>query len=180
MDRLKQLVAQIDAQSLPPVHLWKPDHVGDIDIKIDARGAWFHEGEVIARDKLVALFSTILWFENSQHYLVTPVEKLAIDVADVPFLIHQTELVDGVWVATTNTHEQIIIGHEHPVELRQYDGQWLPYVNVRYDLWARLNRSQYVQWVELALELQDGLNGEQAVSSKLELQSGDYSFEVAR
>ncbi len=175
MDRLKQIAAQIDAQSMPPVHLWKPDHVGEIDIKIDASGAWFHEGDVIARDKLVVLFSSILWFEEGLHYLVTPVEKLAIDVVDVPFLIHQTEFVGDVWVATTNTHESVIIGQEHKVELRQYAGQWLPYVNVRYDLWARLNRSQYVQWVELALERQA-----QQESLELELFSGDYSFEVAR
>ena len=173
MDRLKQLIEQIDAQSQPPVHLWKPSYVGGIDIKIDANCQWFHEGDVIARDKLVVLFSTILWFEENQHYLVTPAEKLAIEVSDVPFMIHQTEYVDGAWVATTNTHESVIVGEEHPVELRQFAGQWVPYVNVRYDLWARLNRSQYVQWVELALERQGS-------NERLLLDSQGYLFEVAR
>ena len=75
----------------------------------------------------------------------------------------------------TNTHESIIVSEEHPVTLREYQGQWVPYVNVRYDLWARLNRSQFFQWVELALERQ-GLTGD----DKLVLQSRDYIFEVAR
>ena len=175
MNRLKQLAAQIDAQSKPPVHLWKPDNEGEIDIRIDANGQWFHEGDVIARDKLMVLFSSILWFEENQYYLVTPAEKLAIEVDDVPFMIHQTEYVDNAWVATTNTHEPIIIGEDHPVELRQFSGQWVPYVKVRYELWARLNRSQYVQWVELALEQQERSGGE-----KLLLESQGYSFEVAR
>jgi len=175
MNRLKQLAAQIDAQSKPPVHLWKPDYVGEIDISIDVNGQWFHEGDAIARDKLVVLFSSILWFEETKYYLVTPVEKLEIEVSDVPFMIHQTEHVDGAWVATTNTHESVIIGESHPVELRQFAGQWVPYVNIRYDLWARLNRSQYVQWVELALEQQEVSGGEQLL-----LESQGYSFEVAR
>ena len=51
----------------------------------------------------------------------------------------------------------------------------MPYVRIRYDLWARLNRSQYVQWVELALERQ-----EKVASSNLELVSNGYVFEVAR
>jgi len=175
MNRLKQLADQLDAKSLPPVHLWKPDHVGEIDIRIDASGNWFHEGEPILRDKLVNLFATILWFENGQHYLVTPAEKLAIDVEDSAFIIHQSELIDGSWVMVTNTHESIIVGEANPVQLREYQGQWVPYVNVRYDLWARLNRSQFFQWVELALEHQ-----EKTGSDKLLLSSNGYEFEVAR
>ena len=175
MNRLKEIAEQINAQSMPPVHLWKPDHVGSIDIRIDENGFWFHEGQSIGREKLVRLFASILWYEQGQHYLVTPVEKLAIDVADAAFVIHQMEQADGAWVAVTNTHESIIIGEEHPVELREYDGQWVPYINVRYDLWARVNRSLFFQWVDLALEAQEGSG-----SSELRLTSGDYSFEVAR
>ena len=171
MTRLQQIAEQIDAQSLPPVHLWKPTHISSIDIRIDVNGFWFHEGDRIERDKLVALFASILWHEEGQYYLVTPAEKLAIDVEDTPFLIHQMEYVDNTWVAVTNTHEQIIIGETHPVTLREFNGQHLPYVNVRYDLWARVNRSVYYQWVEQALE-SNAENGE------LSLNSGDYRFRI--
>jgi len=174
MNRLKQIAEQIDAQSMPPVHLWKPEHVGEIDIRIDSNGFWFHEGDPIEREKLARLFASILWYEDGQHYLVTPVEKLAINVEDTPFVIHQMEYVDDAWVVVTNTHESIIIGQDNPVELRQYDGQWVPYVNVRYDLWARVNRSLFFQWVELALDQQESENAE------LRLSSNGYSFEVAR
>jgi len=179
MDRLKQIAQQISEQSQPPVDKWQPEHVGEIDIRIDENGNWFHEGDPILRDKLVRLFASILWFENGQHYLVTPVEKLAIDVFDVPYVVHQMEHVDsrndsGHWVAVTNTHEQLIVGEEHPVELRDYQGQNVPYVRVRYDLWARVNRSIYYQWVTEAMEAQVD------ESSALVLMSGGYEFEVAR
>jgi len=121
----------------------------------------------------VQLFASILWYENSQHYLVTPVEKLAITVEDAAFVIHQAEQVDDAWVVVTNTHEQIIIGDDHPVELREYNGQWVPYINVRYDLWGRVNRSIYVQWVNQALDNHSN-------DEKIALSSQGYQFQVAK
>ncbi len=172
MTRLDEIAKQIDNQPQPPVHLWKPDVKGIIDIRIDSNGFWFHEGEPIVREKLVQLFASILWFDNGQHFLVTPAEKLAIEVDDVPFLIHQMERVEETWVAVTNTHEQIIIGDQNPVTLREFQGHWLPYINVRYDLWARLNRSVYYQWVTEALESA----GDEV--EELWLNSGSYRFRL--
>lgn len=174
MNRLEQIAEQINGVDKPPVHLWKPKHEGVIDIRIDAQGGWFHEGGAITRDKLVNLFASILWAEGDAHFLVTPAEKLAIKVEDVPYVIHQAEQVEGAWVVVTNTHEQMIIGEAHPVELRLYQEQWVPYVKVRYDLWARVNRSIFYQWVDTAL------GNQSAAESLLTLTSLDYCFEVAR
>ena len=180
MSRLKDLAEQIGKEKMPPVHLWQPENVGEIDIRIDAQGFWFHEGDPIAREELVKLFASILWHEGGQHYLVTPVEKLAIEVADSPYLIHQMEHVNEqdqeAWVAVTNTHEQLIVSQEHPVELRKYQEQWVPYINVRYDLWARVNRSIYYQWVSAAMELMDSDPNVEALT----LVSQGFEFEVAR
>ncbi len=174
MNRLEQIAQQIQAQSQPPVHQWQPERTDKIDIRIDAHGNWFHEGDPITREKLVVLFASILWAENGQHFLVTPAEKLSIEVEDVPLIVHQMERVDDAWVAVTNIHEQIIVGAQNPVELRQYQGQWVPYLNVRYDLWARVNRSIFYQWVDAALTTQT------TDDSPLELSSQGYVFEVAR
>ena len=171
LNRLEEIAKQIAQKSQPPVHLWKPDHVGEIDIRIDVNGQWFHEGDQIQRDKMVVLFASILWSENEDYFLVTPVEKLRIDVADVPFIVHQAEYTDQHWVIVTNTHEQIIVGEEHPVRLQNFNGQQIPYVNVRYDLWARVSRGVYYQWVEQALESDD--------SDQPLLSSGDYKFHLA-
>ena len=174
MNRLKQIADQIGKQSKPPVHLWKPEVEGSVDIRIDAQGFWFHEGEPILREPLVQLFASILWCERGHHYLVTPAEKLAIVVEDSPYLVNQMEHVDDFWVAVTNTHEQVIVGEDNPVMLRQYQDQWVPYINVRYDLWARVNRSIYYQWVSEAMR--EGHHE----GATLTLHSGAYEFEVAR
>jgi len=173
MSRIQEIAAQISQQSTPPVHLWKPAEVGEIDIFINAQGEWFHEGDLIERDQLVRLFASILWFEKNSYYLVTPVEKLKIQVADVPFLVHQAEQVERSWAVVTNVHQQIIISEQNPVALRMYEGQALPYINVRYDLWARVNRSIYFQWVTLAMD------SPQESDNVLRLSSDDYAFDVA-
>ena len=173
MNQLQKISHQIDARAQPPVHLWKPQQVGDIDITIDAEGVWEHEGARFERQSLVRLFASILWYEAGQYYLVTPAEKLRIQVADVPYVVQQVEQIEENWIATTNTQEPIIVSVEHPVELRDYKGQWVPYLRVRYDLWARLNRACYLAWVDAAIERSEpGL--------RVQLSSADYRFEVAR
>ena len=49
---------QAPGRGLPPVHLWHPEHCGDIDIVIKKDGLWFHEGTPIGREALVRLFQT--------------------------------------------------------------------------------------------------------------------------
>ena len=174
MSRIEEIAEQVAKHKTPPVHLWTPKHTGEIDIYIDAQGRWFHEGEVITRDALVSLFASILWAEADDHYLVTPVEKLKIQVEDVPFVVRQAECVEGRWVVTTNVNEQIIVNQGNPIELRDYMGQWLPYLNVRYHLWARVSRSVYYQWVT------DALDGSHSEYDSLRLGSDDYIFDVAK
>ncbi|GHA11556.1 hypothetical protein GCM10008090_21660 [Arenicella chitinivorans] len=151
MNKLDELDHQLTESKLPPVHQWRPEKVGRIDIHIDAQGVWFHEGGVIARPRLVRLFASILWHEASQYFLVTPVEKLAIEVEDVPFVVQKVACDSDVWTAETNVGDVCRIGIEHPVALRQYQGVWIPYVRVRYDLWARLSRACYQHWVDVAV-----------------------------
>ena len=87
-DLISQLQAlQKEGKSKPPIHLWKPERVYDIDIRIDSEGRWFHEGSEIKRIQLVKLFASVLLFEDGHYFLVTPIEKARIQVEDVPFLI---------------------------------------------------------------------------------------------
>ena len=71
---------------LPPLHLWQPERTGEIDIRIDREGRWYHEGSRIERQPLVDLFATIIRLEVNGYYLVTPVEKMKITVEEVPFI----------------------------------------------------------------------------------------------
>jgi len=60
LENVMAAAKQAPGRGLPPVHLWNPDHCGEIDIVIRKDGVWFHEGTPIGREALVRLFSTVL------------------------------------------------------------------------------------------------------------------------
>ena len=65
---------------------WNPPFCGDLDIRIARNGTWFYLGTPIGRFELVKLFSSILKVEDGKYFLVTPVEKVGIQVDDAPFI----------------------------------------------------------------------------------------------
>src|SRR4051794_35041429 len=84
---LSQIVQLAEEKRLPPVESWNPTHCGASGMRIARDGTWFHEGSPIGRPAMVRLFSTVLRREpDGGHVLVTPVEKLDIEVEDAPFV----------------------------------------------------------------------------------------------
>ena len=71
-----------------PLDKWNPSNCGFVDISIDRDGRWFHEGSEIKRQELVSLFAGLLRREeDGGYYLVTPVEKVEVDVALHPLMV---------------------------------------------------------------------------------------------
>lgn len=146
-----QDLAERIAGSLPPfrpapVHLWNPPFTGRIDIRIDRDGGWHHEGTPILREGLVRLFASVLRREADGGYvLVTPVEKLEIEVADVPFLavdLHAAASDRPLLVFRTNLGEEVPLDADHPLRIDDGGGEaFIPYVTVRPGLEARLTRA---------------------------------------
>ena len=140
----------------PPIHLWNPDNVKDIDMVIRRDGRWEHEGTEITRPRLVRLFSTVLRLEDDgEYYLVTPVEKCRIRVEDAPFLAVAVD-VNGEGeqqqlTFTTNVAETVVADADHPIRLEVDDatGEPAPYLMVRDGLEALINRAVYYELVEL-------------------------------
>lgn len=139
--------------SLPPLDKWTPELSGDIDMLIKADGTWLHEGDVIKREKLVRLFSTILKRENDDYFLVTPVEKWRLKVEDQPFIIvlmHVVQKKEGpVIQMITNTGDEFEIDQAHALEVDEHES---PKVMVRSGMYARLNRNVYYALAELSKE----------------------------
>lgn len=167
---------QISSQNaaLPPVDKWNPDFCGDIDIQIKHDGSWFYMGTPIGRQPLVKLFASVLKREDENYFLVTPVEKVGIQVEDVPFIITQWQKEDNKLVLTTSTGHDLIVGSKNPVQIfaDNKTGALLPYALVRKNLWARLHQNVFYQLTELGEE--------QALDGKrhLTLASGDYRFSL--
>ena len=147
------LMAAARDKKLPPVDQWRPERVGEIDIVIAADGRWFHDGSQIKRQRLVALFATILRLDDDGFCLVTPVEKLRIRVEDAPFLAIDME-VHGEGQArrllfTTNVGDHVLADADHRIEVPEIDGAPRPYVEVRGGLKALIARSVFYRLVDL-------------------------------
>jgi hypothetical protein len=139
-------------RSLPPVHLWNPEHCGEIDIVIRRDGSWRHEGATIHREALVRLFSSVLRKDPDGFHLVTPVEKLKITVEDAPFIAVAVERAGAALRFTTNVGDEVEAGPDHPlrIETDPETGEPAPYVEVRRGLEARLSRPVFYELVEMA------------------------------
>lgn len=149
--------ARRSGRGLPPVHLWNPPFCGNLDIRIARDGTWFYLGTPIGRPELVRLFSTILKREEGRYYLVTPVEKVGITVDDAPFVAVDFEQVPGTdggpsaIVFTTNVGDQVRAGTNAPIRVERDpdSGEPAPYVRVRDDLDALIDRKSFYRLVDL-------------------------------
>lgn len=142
-------------RGLPPVHLWNPPFLGNIDIQILRDGTWIHEGGEIKRPELVRLFSSILRKDGDSYFLVTPVEKVGITVEDAPFVAVDVDCTgtgeNQILTFTTNVGDTVTAGSDAPIRLVQEtaQGEPAPYVMVRAGLEARLDRKTFYRMVEL-------------------------------
>ncbi|TNJ41459.1 DUF1285 domain-containing protein [Phaeobacter sp. B1627] len=149
---------------LPPVHLWNPPFCGDLDMRIARDGTWFYLGTPIGRFELVKLFSSILKKEDGKYFLVTPVEKVGITVDDAPFVAVDFDVTDtgAAQVLTFHTHvgDRVSAGPDHPIRVERdaATGEPAPYVHVRADLEALIDRKSFYRLVELG-ESVDGWFG---------------------
>jgi hypothetical protein len=153
---LADIARLAEEKKLPPVERWNPDHCGDSFMRIARDGTWFHEGSPIGRPAMVRLFSTILRREpDGRHVLVTPVEKLEIDVEDAAFVAVELKSEgegEGRRLAfRLNTGDLVVAGPEHPLRFAGGDQGPHPYLGVRGGLEALVARPVYYELAELAL-----------------------------
>src|SRR4051812_43560795 len=134
-------------KGLPPVERWNPPFCGDLDMEIKADGTWFYLGTPIGRMPLVQLFSSVLRKDaDGRTYLVTPVEKVGIRVADAPFVAVEIDVSgegeDQVITFRTNVGDVIEAGPERPLRFVDENGTGglKPYVLVRGRLEALVAR----------------------------------------
>jgi len=154
---LAALAAAIDQRGgPPPVDRWNPQHCGDSAMRIARDGTWFYRGSPIARPAMVRLFSTVLRREpDGSHVLVTPVEKLSIEVETTAFRATQMTMEgDGECRRiglTLDSGDALIVGPEHPLTVVGTPDGPSPRVAVRFGLEAELSRPLYYELAEIAI-----------------------------
>ncbi len=142
-----------------PVHLWNPPFCGDLDMRIARDGTWFYLGTPIGRKELVRLFASIIRRDGDDYFLVTPVEKVGIQVDDAPFVAVDFEAQDGVLTFETNVGDNVAAGPDHPIRVVRdpKTGEPSPYVLVRANLEALIDRKSFYRLVDIGeTELVDG------------------------
>jgi len=153
---LPEIVALAEAKRLPPVDKWQPERCGHSDMRIAGDGTWYHEGAPILRPAMIRLFSTILRREpDGSFVLVTPVEKLTIDVEDAPFIAVEVksegEGRSRRLAFRLNTGEIVLAGEAHRLRIFEDENGPHPYLHVRAGLEARIARPVYYELAELAI-----------------------------
>jgi hypothetical protein len=153
---LAELHKRIDERRLPPVDQWNPERCDSSGMRIARDGTWYHQGAPIARPAMVRLFATVLRREpDGRHVLVTPVEKLDIDVESTAFrAVEMRREGDGQAQSIAfrlDSGDAVILGPEHPLIVVETEAGPSPRLLVRHGLEAELTRSVYYELAELAL-----------------------------
>ena len=150
---LKQL---IEERQLPPVDRWHPERCGHSHMRIARDGTWYHQGAPITRPAMVRIFSTVLRREpDGSHVLVTPVEKLDIEVEGAAFraveMQNEGHSRDRTIALKLDSGDAVIVGPEHPLTLVEGENGPSPRVLVRHGLEAELSRPIYYELAEIAV-----------------------------
>ena len=151
MEKLARAAAD---EKLPPVDAWQPTVQKDMGLRISRDGAWHYLGSPIARPSLVRLLSRVMKREGEDFFLVSPVEKLRIEVEDAPFLAVELECAgerkSQRLVFRTNVDDVVIAGKAHPIRVNEgpISGAPSPYIEVRDGLWALISRAVYYELAE--------------------------------
>lgn len=156
------LVALAKVRGKPPSRpLPKLNVCGDIGLKIGRDGAWSYQGSPIIRRPLIKLFASVLRKEDDGYFLVTPVEKVPIEVEATPFIAVEMQR-DGEGKRQrlsfrTNVDDVVVADREHPLGFERADkGSFVPFIVVRGGLTARLARPVYYELVALAMKASGG------------------------
>ena len=153
---LADLERQMAERRLPPVDQWNPERCGDSGMRIARDGTWYHEGAPIGRPAMVRLFSSVLRREpDGRHVLVTPVEKLDIDVETTAFRATGMR-VDGKGrkqriIFALDSGDALVLGPEHPLRVESGPQGPSPRLLVRHGLEAEVVRPVYYELAELAV-----------------------------
>ena len=174
-------ISKFENESFPPVHLWNPPLCKNIEMKIDREGRWFFMNSPIGRKRMIKLFSKVLRLDlDGEYYLVTPIEKIRVEVEERPFLVIDYQLTieknKQIISFETNTGDIFLLDSNHPIhiETNPLNEEPRPYVLVRSNLEGLISRNIYYKLIELS-EIQKESNEEVFL-----LKSNAQYFEIGR
>jgi uncharacterized protein len=154
---LSDIERMVAEKKTVPVDSWNPPYGGHSRMRIARDGRWFHEGAQITRETMVRVFSSILRKESDgSHCLVTPAERVTIDVDDAPFVAVELKSTGSKESRTLafrlNTGDLVIAGAANPLRFAVVDEEPSPYLAVRGGMEALIARAVFYELANFALE----------------------------
>ena len=151
-------LSNLDQDTFPPVEEWDPPLCENVSMRIDRSGKWYFMDSPIGRERMVNLFSRVLRKDDDDYFLVTPVEKIKLEVEDKPFVIIDFEIInkgdEQIVTFKTNTDEIFEVNKDHPISIEYKDeNEPSPYVIVRKNLEGLINRNVYYKLIENCEEI---------------------------
>lgn len=121
-------------------------------MRIGRDGTWFYQGSSIDRPEMVRLFSTLLRREDDGFFLITPHEKILVQVDLAPFIAVRMESIvetTGPAIAfQTNVGDVVVVDSDHPLWVEEDDRGPVPLIRIRDRLDALLGRSVFYEIAE--------------------------------
>ena len=149
---LAQIAALVETRKLPPLDKWTPEVSGDSEMRIAADGRWYHQGGEILRPAMIRAFASLLLRDaDGQHWLVTPTQKLSVEVEDAPLVAVDVRQDGDKLAFRLNTDDLVIAGPDHPIRASGTADAPAIYLGVRHGIEARLNRSTWGQLADIAI-----------------------------
>ena len=130
----------------------KKNIIKKFPIKINSNGEWLYQNSLIQKKALIKLFSSVLIGDGKGNfYLETPAEKGKIEVEDAPFVAIDFN-VKGLnknqeIIFKTNIGEEIILSKNNPLFYKKSKKSYIPYINIRKNINAKILRSVYYQLI---------------------------------
>ena len=130
----------------------KKNIIKKFPIKIKSNGDWLYKNNLIKKEALIKLFSSVLVVDKKNNfYLETPAEKGKIEVEDAPFVIKNFEIknVNNKQEISfkTNIGEEIILSKVNPLIFKKNKKNTVPYVVIKKNINAKILRSVYYQLI---------------------------------
>ena len=148
---LPEIARAVQERRLPPVTSWNPAETIDSKMRIAADGTWFHEGQPIRRPAMIRAFASLLVRDEAgQHWLVTPQCRQSIEVEDAAFIAVDVARKGDALAFRLNCDELVLAGPDHPLRAAGERETPAIYLAVRHGCEARLDRSTWLQLVDLA------------------------------
>ena len=139
-------------KKFPPVNDWNPELCEGQEFFINREGDWYYNNSPIKNYKLINLFSTVLRKDESNYFLVTPVEKVPVKVDLAPYKIIDFIICEKTITLKTNLNYDFELDQHNTTKLIKENDTYIPIVNVRNNIEGFFNRNTYYKLIDWALE----------------------------